>query len=92
MQVYGPAYVHGPQAINAPHAPRPAQSTNSVGFRAGGDVVQISDTARFAELVGQVPDIRQDRVAQIRAQIAEGAYETDEKLNLALDRLLDEIA
>ena len=35
--------------------------------------------------------IRQDRVAEIRAQIASGAYETDVKLNGALERLLDEI-
>ena len=39
-----------------------------------------------------IPDIRADRVAELKAQIASGAYETDAKLNVALDRLLDEMA
>ncbi|MDP6556758.1 MAG: flagellar biosynthesis anti-sigma factor FlgM [Pirellulaceae bacterium] len=38
-----------------------------------------------------MPDVRTDRVAELRAQIASGAYETDAKLDVALDRLLDEI-
>ena len=31
---------------------------------------------------------RQDRLAQIRQQIADGTYETEEKLNRAVERLL----
>lgn len=36
-------------------------------------------------------DIRVDKVAVIKAQIAAGTYETDEKLQAAADRLLDEL-
>lgn len=36
-------------------------------------------------------DIRVDRVADIRRQIAEGNYDTDEKLSAALDNFLDQI-
>jgi anti-sigma28 factor (negative regulator of flagellin synthesis) len=39
----------------------------------------------------QAPDIRQDRVNSIRAQIASGTYETAGKLDTAVSRLLDEI-
>ena len=38
-----------------------------------------------------MPDVRWDRVNQIRAQIAEGTHETDEKMQVAVGRLLDEI-
>jgi negative regulator of flagellin synthesis FlgM len=38
-----------------------------------------------------LPEIRQDRVDQIRAQIADGTYESEEKLEIAVGRLLDEI-
>jgi negative regulator of flagellin synthesis FlgM len=41
--------------------------------------------------VHDLPDVRQDRVNEIRAQIKAGTYDTDEKLDLALSRLLDEI-
>jgi negative regulator of flagellin synthesis FlgM len=92
MQVYGPAHVHGPQAVGAPHTTRPlpsAQATESPAIR---DEVNISDAARMVEQVHQVPDIRQDRVDSIRAQIAAGTYETPDKVNVAVERLLDEIA
>jgi anti-sigma28 factor (negative regulator of flagellin synthesis) len=34
-------------------------------------------------------EIRMDRVNQIRQQIADGTYETEEKLEAAIDRFLD---
>ena len=91
MQVYGPTHLHGPQAIGAPHAARPAQSPPSASAPAVGDEVQISDAAKLIEKMQQIPDIRQDRVASIRAQIAQGAYETPARLDAAVSRLLDEI-
>jgi negative regulator of flagellin synthesis FlgM len=91
MQVYGPTHVHGPQAIGAPHAVKPAQSPTSAGAASIGDEVQISDAAKLIEKMQQIPDVRQDRVASIRAQIAQGAYETPQRLDAAVSRLLDEI-
>jgi negative regulator of flagellin synthesis FlgM len=43
------------------------------------------------EQARDIPDIRQDRVNEIRQQIASGTYETEAKLNAAVERLLDEI-
>lgn len=36
-------------------------------------------------------DIRVDKVQQIRSQIQAGTYETEDKLDIAADRLLDEL-
>lgn len=36
-------------------------------------------------------EIREDRVEAVRRQIAAGTYETSDKLNIAVGRLLDEI-
>ena len=69
-------------------ASRPASSVESASIQ---DEVHISDTARMVEQVKQAPDIRQDRVQAIRAQIAAGTYETQGKLDGAVSRLLDEI-
>jgi negative regulator of flagellin synthesis FlgM len=41
--------------------------------------------------INQLPEIRYERVEEIRQQIAAGAYETPEKLELAVERLLDEL-
>jgi negative regulator of flagellin synthesis FlgM len=91
MHVYGPTSLHGPQAVSAPHATRAPQATAPTESPAIRDEVNISDAARLIEQVHQAPDIRQDRVSAIRAQITAGTYETSDKLNVAVNRLLDEI-
>ena len=93
MEIHGPAHLHGPQAISPPHAERLSQSSAPQRGEPICDELEISDAARAAEAqqAASAPDIRADRVAAIRAQIAAGTYETPEKLDAALDRLLDEI-
>ena len=92
MQIQGPAHVHGAQGINAPHhnarASQPAAQSSSL---AQVDQLDISPEASLAAQVHDLPEIRQDRVAEIRAQVEADSYETDDKLEGALDRLLDEI-
>ena len=36
-------------------------------------------------------DVRVDKVAEVKAQIEAGTYEDDQKLDAALDRLLDDL-
>ena len=54
------------------------------------DHVEISPLGQMLDGISQLPEIRYERVEEIRQQIAAGSYETPEKLELALDRLLDE--
>ncbi len=98
MHVYGPTHLHGPQSVTAPHLGRELRQTPSAGRMAAGDELSISDAgSKAAEAAGlvdqakQLPEVRQDRVDQIRAQIASGAYETQQKLDVAVERLLDEL-
>ncbi len=91
MQIYGPSHLHGPQAVNAPHGARPSQAAARPESVRINDEVDISDAARLVEQLQDLPDIRQNRVDAVRQQIAAGTYETREKLNAAIERLLDEI-
>lgn len=56
----------------------------------GGDEVVLSERAqilqRASEAVRAIPDVRQERVMQLRAQIAEGKYKIPTEI--LLDRLL----
>jgi anti-sigma28 factor (negative regulator of flagellin synthesis) len=52
------------------------------------------DDAFLASLLDRIrsmPDIRQDKVDEIKAAIARGEYDDEQKLSLALDRLLEEL-
>ncbi len=91
MHIYGPSQLHGPQPISAPHGAKPAQQMNRPEAPQIADEVDISEAARLVEQVQQMPEMRGDRVEAVRQQIAEGAYETRDKLNVAVERLLDEI-
>jgi anti-sigma28 factor (negative regulator of flagellin synthesis) len=61
--------------------------------------VQLSATDRL-ELSGvshllqalKSGDIRGDKVANVKAQIASGTYEDDQKLNVAVDKLLEDLS
>ena len=55
------------------------------------DHVEISPLGQMLDGIGQLPEIRHEKVDEIRRQIAADSYETPEKLELALDRMLDEL-
>jgi anti-sigma28 factor (negative regulator of flagellin synthesis) len=92
MYIYGTTQVHAAQPLAAPHRMTPAAAPTSPYSAAGVDQLDISPEADFAAQVRDLPEIREDRVAAIRAQIEAGTYETAGKLDAALSRLLDEIA
>lgn len=91
MYINGTSLVHSAQSLRAPHR-APAASPPGASSSFGVDELDISSEADFVSQVHDLPDIRADRVAQIRAQIQAGVYETPDKISKALDSLLDEIA
>ncbi len=92
MQIYGPSQVHGAQPIHGPHTARSVESAPTSDTLTPSDRLDISEAGQIAGRLAEIPDIRADRVADIRAALADGTYETLDKLDVAVDRLLDEIA
>ncbi len=91
MHVYGPAHLHGAQAISSPHTSRLSGPSAARTYAPIQDELDISDAGRLVDEARQMPEMRMDRIRQIRAEIAAGTYETDAKLEAALGRMLDEI-
>jgi len=91
MQIYGTTHLHAAQPLGAPHRMAPAQGAAAPRGNYGVDQLDISPEADFVGQVHDLPDIRADKVAAIKAQIQAGTYETEQKLDAALSRLLDEI-
>ncbi len=92
MQVNGPSHIHGAQPISAPHRAQASQASNPGGYVRGADQLDISREADLVSRIRELPEIRADRVAELKAAIASGTYETADKLDIAVGRLLEEIA
>jgi len=97
MQIFGPFRVStaaptgGPQRHQPQKAAEPTAAPRSTGSI---DKLDISNHVNRLDTSAQVSggDIRVDRVADLRRQIAGGNYDTPEKLDIALGRLLDDFA
>jgi len=86
--------IHG---IQPPIAPRPIEPTSQVPTGSEkvqppgiADVVEISDVAKLAAKIQQLPEVRTELVHRVKDELSAGSYETPEKLEIAIDRLMEE--
>lgn len=96
MQIYGPFRVSAAQQTspaqrNQPQQADPAQAKPATNQADQLDISSGVNRLDSAQIAGG-GEIRVDRVADLRRQISEGNYETPEKLDAALDRILDQLA
>ena len=83
-------------SVAAPQFGR-GESPNRPGDRREADRVEFSDAARRAGssqggVVDQSGEIRADLVARVRAEIAAGTYENEERVSLAVDAVADALS
>jgi negative regulator of flagellin synthesis FlgM len=90
MQIRPTSNIQTSSAVNlqAENTTNAAASANSAPV----DQLDISAEAQMMSTAATGGEIRADRVADLRAQIASGQYETSEKLDLAVSRMFDELA
>jgi negative regulator of flagellin synthesis FlgM len=93
MNIFSVFSTQGSQGLGAVKGVEAAQSAKAAARQEGvgevHDAVTLSvDAVKAAD---STADIRFDRVAAIKAAIADGSYETPDKLDVALDRLLDRL-
>jgi anti-sigma28 factor (negative regulator of flagellin synthesis) len=82
------------RGINPIQAPKPtakSEATTSTSSANRTDKVELSNVNALLTKL-KTNDVRTDMVADIKAQIEAGTYETDEKLNGAIDKLMDDLA
>jgi len=99
MQIYGPFRVSTTQSTSNVHraggCEKPAES--GAAKQSGPvDQLDLSQSVASADrldggtaIAGE--GIRFERVAELRRQIADGSYDTPEKMDAALDRFLDRL-
>ena len=55
------------------------------------DRVEISQIARLMSEATLLPEVQAEKIAQVRAQIEAGTYITPEKMDIAVERLLQDL-
>lgn len=55
------------------------------------DRLELSGVSHLMKALKSNADVRTDKVAEIKAAIEAGTYEDDKKLDVAVDRLLDDL-
>ena len=70
----------------------PVSSEPSAPTRATGtDEVEISQHGQLLSQLSSLPDVREDKVASVREAIAKGDYESDEKVDLTIEAVLEDL-
>lgn len=100
MQIYGPFRVSTGNSVSPTNRVQNPPSIDHSSKKTASPVDQLdlsssaTDVNRLQSTSGIAGggEIRVDRVAELRRQIANGTYETPEKLDAALDRILDQFA
>ena len=92
MDVSGPGSVGGVGPIR-PADVRPVSEVTPppTGIEMPVDEVEFSAAAQMLEKLSHDPQVRAARLAEIQAQIAAGTYETPEKLEAAVARMLADL-
>ena len=71
-----------------------ADQIKARGSQVGGrhdDRVELSGHAKLLDRLRQMPEVRQEFVEKVRQAIAQGTYESPDKLNESIQRLIDEL-
>jgi anti-sigma28 factor (negative regulator of flagellin synthesis) len=83
--VVGPGRLDGVQRVN-----KIAKAYGAAGPQRAADAVSISAEAGLISKALAIPDVRQDRIQEIRRLVESGQYETDTRLGGAIERFLVE--
>ncbi len=81
--------VGGPDRIEGKNRP-PKTGSSSSGSPSPTDKVEISEGARLISELTSMPATRTEKIEQLRQVVESGEYETDERLEGAIDNFLRE--
>ncbi len=91
MEIRHTGGVSGPDPIQ-PHRISASRFRPAAGQPPRTDRADISENAQLLAKLRDVPPIREEKVAALRALIASGQYETPERIAGAVEKLLAELS
>ena len=91
MDVRGLSSARPMSPISRPEATVAPVETAPTGPASPRDEVEISAVGKLLDDASRTPGIREQRLSEIKAAIENGTYETPEKLELALNRMVEQL-
>ena len=88
VQGSGPVRSAIPAASTAPANPAAPNAAQSP-LTSPRDELEISAAGQMLDRLSESPEVRAERIAQIKEAIENGDYDTDEKLEAALSRMFE---
>lgn len=82
--------VGGPGRVEGPKQPSKVTPSQIPSTPPPADKVEISESARLVSEALSLPQVRTERVEEIKKLIESGRFETDERLQGAVDQFLEE--
>lgn len=80
-----------PAALNRAGKQELRPTVGHAGQSRGRDQVEFSRTAQLLSRMAELPDVRQELVNRVRSEIEAGTYETPEKVDAAVDNLVEDL-
>jgi len=77
-------------AVGQPPSGSSANIQQSQAPKKEQDMVEISPSALFMSKIAMLPEIRGDKVAQIKSELTAGSYDLEAKLSAAIDKFLED--
>ena len=90
MEIQGTGGVRPPERVGEPGKVSRPETAAPSGATAPKDQVELSSAGRLLNRALQLPEVRTDRIDQLRQEIASGKYETKDRLEKAIDAFLHE--
>ncbi len=91
MEVRGLSSANPLSPISRPESTPGVDKSQPVGPATPKDEVEISAAGKMLDDASRTPGVREQRLAEIKAAIEAGTYETPEKLELALQRMVEQL-
>ncbi len=91
MEVRGLSSASPLSPVSRPESAAGLEKPNVSGAVSPKDEVEISAVGKMLDDASRTPGIREQRLAEIKAAIEAGTYETPEKLEIALSRMMEQL-
>ncbi len=83
--------IHNAQAASYQPNGRIERPAPAASPQRPGDQLELSETSRLLAKLAGLPEVRQDLVNRVRAEIEAGTYETPGKLDEAIEALAEDL-